>query len=713
MKIKLLLLFLLTFATIIAKPKEKTAVNPAIGIMMSGNNFGGGVIYSISIKNIGEETLTNIFVTEGPTTFGMTFQFGTIASLAPGEEVTGLIAQKYGAGCYDESQVIVHATSSSTSAEITDLSSDPFSYNNFGLPGSYYNDFPTTSSFFVYINGSQEGVYQDLNNNSIVDVGDIINYTYNISGGLDGGEIYDSNAVVADPTFTDNFYSTTGIHYITQAEVDLGYVYNTSYIIAFGPCDIGGYFSDQSYCPCPNPSNANIITPLTSLLPNTISGNVKFNTNNDNCTTGTNFRNRRVSTTAGNLTYTSFTNTNGDYQILIPNTGNYTTSALTNLNANFSSNPTTTTTQSFGSGVNYTNNDFCISSANNYTDLGVVMHLINEAIPGNTANYRIWYTNQGSTNLSGSIVLTYDNGKLSFTTASPSQNSTTANTVTWTYSNLLPFESRYINLSFAVGIPPTVNMNDLLSFTAVANPISGDNNTANNIFSWNQIVRSSYDPNDKTVIQGATITPAQGNDYLVYVTRFQNSGTANATTVVIKETLDANLDWNTFEPIASSHTANIQLRNGNDLTYTFSNINLPYESANAQASQGWMSYKIKPKANFAVGEIASSESDIYFDYNPPIITNTVTTEMVALEVVENIRDNFSIFPNPASGDYLTIKTEVPMNALYDIYDINGKLLLKGTVQNLAPIDIHTFQTGFYFVTISTNSGKVTYKLIKN
>ena len=182
---------------------------------------------------------------------------------------------------------------------------------------------------------------------------------------------------------------------------------------------------------------------------------------------------------------------------------------------------------------------------------------------------------------------------------------------------------------------------------------------------------------------------------------------------MIKETLDANLDWNTFEPIASSHTANIQLRNGNDLTYTFPNINLPYESANAQASQGWMSYKIKPKANFAVGEMASSESDIYFDYNPPINTNTVSTEMVALEVVENIRDNFTLYPNPASGDYLTIKTEVPMNALYDIYDVNGKLLLKGSVQNLVPIDIHTFQTGFYFVNITTNSGKVTYKLIKN
>lgn len=712
MKIKLLLLFLLTFSLALAGPRTKKATaNPAIGILMSGFNSGGGIFFNISIKNIGEETLTNIYVTDPENI--IFFDFATIATLEPGEEVINLQAFKYANGiCFDQSQVIIHATSSSSSTEITDLSSDPTASDNYGQPGSYYNDLMTISSLFDLISGSQEGIYQDLNNNEMVDVGDAVNYTYYVYSNYGGGEIIDNNAIVTNPYFNSGNYSTTGIHYITQAEVDLGYVYNSSYIATSAPCSYGDYFLDESYCACPNPQNANIVTQLTSLLPNKISGTVKFNANDNNCATGLNFPNRRVNTTDGTYTYVSYTDTAGNYQILIPNVGNYTTSALTNLNTNFSSTPATITTTSAGYGVNYNNHNFCISSATNYTDLGVVMVLINQAIPGNTAQYKIWYTNHGSTNLSGSIVLTFDNGKLSFNSASPTQNSTTANSITWNYTNLLPFESRYINLTFTVGIPPTVNMNDELLFTVMANPISGDNNTANNTFSWNQIVRSSYDPNDKTVIQGETITQAQGNDYLVYVTRFQNSGTANATTVVIKETLDANLDWNTFEPIASSHTANIQLRNGNDLTYTFSNINLPYESANEPASHGWMAYKIKPKANFAVGEIASSESDIYFDYNPPIITNTVTTEMVALSVNSELQNQFKVYPNPADNCF-TIHLQNENKAAYELFDVNGKLLQTAEVQSGTPIDIQQLQSGFYFITIQTEQGKATYKLIKN
>jgi uncharacterized repeat protein (TIGR01451 family) len=340
------------------------------------------------------------------------------------------------------------------------------------------------------------------------------------------------------------------------------------------------------------------------------------------------------------------------------------------------------------------------------------MFNVNQAIPGNVATYRIHYKNNGSTNLNGSIQLTYNNTKLTFASATPSQNSSSAGTLTWNYTNLLPFEERYIDLSLNVLIPPTVNVNDLLTFTVVANPTAGDNVPLNNTMTWNQLVRSSFDPNDKTVIEGATITTTQATNYLTYVTRFQNTGNANATTVVIKETLDPKLDWNTFEPIASSHNSNIQIKNGNEVTYTFSNIDLPYEGANEPASHGWMAYRIKPKSNVVIGDIMSSKSDIYFDYNAPIITNTVSTQVTALGTTDFVKNNFKVYPNPAAN-YLIIEANITADALYQIMDVNGKLLLSNTLESLKPIDISTLQGGFYMVNIITNQGKATYKLIKN
>lgn len=711
MKQKLLLLaILISFASW----GKSNATNPLIGITASCNAVGPGLfLYSINIKNTGEETLTNIYVTDNPDLVGPVtqFSFGTITSLVPGEEITNLQVSRSGYLCFDQCQFQVHATTTDSS-EITDLSSDLYQ------GGDYYNDSINSTPYTLTIYGTQDGVYTDLNNNNIVDVGDAVNYIYTINN-LYGTtvEVVDNNAIVNNPIFTASPSTTTGIHYLTQADVNLGYVYNLTniHLINDGgnPCLSSQPFWDASYCYlCPNPNFFNIVTALTDNLPNKISGKVKFNTNNDNCATGSDFSNRRLSTIDGNYSYATYSNTSGDYHILIPNAGSYNTNALTNLNANFSSNPASVAVTSSGSGTDYNNTDFCISSAAGYTDLGVSMFNVNEAQPGFAATYRIYYYNNGSTSLNGSIQLTYNNGKLAFASASPVQNSATANTLTWNYVNLLPFETRYISLSMNVATPPTVNTNDLLNFTVNATPLAGDNVPANNSMTWDQTVRSSFDPNDKTVIEGETISLPEAANYLTYVTRFQNTGTANATTVVVKDFLDAKLDWDTFEPLASSHTSSIQIQNGNAVTYTFSSIDLAYESADEPASHGWLVYRIKPKSNVAVGDIISSDSSIYFDYNLPIITNTATTEITALSTTDFIKSNFSVFPNPASN-HLMIKAENDMDANYEIFDINGKLLLNDSVESMNPININQLQNGFYFVNIKTNQGKATYKFIKN
>lgn len=713
MKQKLLVLTLLSFTIGFANPKAKATTNPAIGITLTGYNVGNAIFFNINIKNTGEETLTNVYITDLDPMNSIIFSFATIPTLAPGEEVLNLQANKFGAFCFDQSQVMIHATAASSIPEITDVSSDPLRFDNNGLPGDYYNDFPTLTEYYNFIMGQQEGTYLDANNNSIVDVGDVVNYTYTVNNNSGMAvEIFDNNAILAESFFPNGYGNTVGIHYLTPADVALGYVYNSSNIIGYGPCDVGGYFYDQSPCTCPNPNNANVVTPLTTDLPNQISGKVKFNSANDNCTTGLNFPYRRVNTTDGTYNYSTYADNTGDYHILIPNTGTYSTAALTNLNSNFSSNPAAVAVTSSGTGVDYNNTNFCISSATNYTDLYVNMFNVNQAIPGNIATYRIQYRNYGSTNLNGSIQVTYNNAKLTFAGAIPSTNSSTASTLTWNYTNLLPFEERYIDLSLNVLIPPTVNVNDVLAFSVVANPTAGDNVPVNNTLSWNQTVRSSFDPNDKTVIEGATISTTQAANYLTYVTRFQNTGTANATTVVIKETLDPKLDWNTFEPIASSHTSNIQIKNGNQVTYTFSTIDLPYEAANEPASHGWMAYRIKPKSNVVIGDIMSSKSDIYFDYNAPIITNTVSTQVTALGTTDFIKNNFKLYPNPAAN-YIVIESNISEEAHFQITDVNGKLLVSDTIESLKPIDITTLQAGFYLVNIITSQGRATYKLIKN
>lgn len=708
MKQKLLFLLLFSFSISIAKPTGNTVDGPQIGLIMyqqTSDDFFA--FFNFKIKNTGTETLTNIHVENLPVNSSnvniMNDLNGatSIASLAPGEEDTVSYWGWKNFSCFDQSQTIVYATTLANT-EISDLSSN----------SNYFDDNYTYSYFQFYVTASQNGVYQDANNNNIIDVGDVINYTYTLtspSGNIVGIFYTDDNAVIVNP----HNQNTTGIHYITQAEIDLGYVYNRSFIEADDIC--GNQYMmqliDETPCACPIVGGANIVTPITPLVPNKISGTMKFNLNTDNCATGSAAQNRRVkSTDALNNTFSSFTNSNGQYHVLIPNSGTYTTMPTFNIGSPFTSNPSSTVVTSSSQNQEYTNNDFCISSSTGYGDLVVTMFDTSNAVPGFNAGYYIYFHNAGATILSGSVQLAFDGSKLSFIGASTNPDSTTSNTLTWNYSNLQPFQGVGIMFGFAVAVPPTANINDPLTFTLQGTPLAGDYNPANNTFSWTQLIKSSFDPNDKTVIEGSMIDIAHTDDYLHYVTRFQNTGTANATIVTIKENLDPKLDWDTFEPIASSHAADIQIYN-NKLTYTFSNINLPYQLANETASHGWMAYRIKPKSNVALWDTMSSKSDIYFDYNYPIITNTVSTQVTALATADFVKNNFTIYPNPASS-YLTIEAKTNWDASYDIIDINGKNLLKGRVQSLEPININALQSGFYFMTIHTDQGKATYKFIK-
>lgn len=710
MKQKLLILLLFSFSISIAKPKDKAVDGPQIGLIMSQTDISNNYIFfRFKIKNIGTETLTHVYIDNLPAnssnvtiepwdTGGPT----EIASLAPGEESETSFWGYKQAFCNDQSQTIVYATTLANT-QISDLSS----YSN------YYDDAPTYSVVSMEIAASQNGIYQDANNNGIVDVGDVVNYTYTISyysSNIMVTKFFDDNATIDDPYST----STTGIHYITQEEVDFGYVYNRSHVDAENMCNyiISVDLTDESPCMCPNSAYANIITSITPLLPNKISGTVKYNLNTDDCATGSAAVNRRVKTTDGsNNTYASYTNSNGQYHIIIPTSGNYTTTPLVNLGPNLTSSPTSTVITSTAQNQDYANNDFCLSSSAGYGDLVVTMFNTSDAVPGFNAGYYISYYNRGATTLSGSVELAFDGAKLSFIGASTIPSSSTSNTITWNYSNLQPFQGVGIYLGFLVATPPTANINDPLYFTLQGNPTAGDYNPADNTLTWTQIIKSSFDPNDKTVIEGSIIDIAHTGNYLHYVTRFQNTGTASAATVKIMETLDPNLDWDTFEPIASSHTADIQIQN-NKLTYTFSNINLPSILANEPASHGWMAYRIKPKSTIALGDNMKSKSDIIFDFNYAIVTNTVNTQVTTLANSDFIKSNFVIYPNPASN-HIIIEAKTDLEPEYEIIDINGKLLLKGKTQSLQPISISSLESGFYFLNVKTNQGKATYKFIKN
>ncbi|MBI2258763.1 MAG: T9SS type A sorting domain-containing protein [Flavobacteriia bacterium] len=136
-------------------------------------------------------------------------------------------------------------------------------------------------------------------------------------------------------------------------------------------------------------------------------------------------------------------------------------------------------------------------------------------------------------------------------------------------------------------------------------------------------VTGSYDPNDKQgfplgIGQNHDIMPNQDIEYMI---RFQNTGTDTAFTVVIRDTLDMDLDIFSVVAGVSSHNYSFTMQGPRVLEWTFNNILLPDSTTNETMSHGFVTFTVNQNPDLANGTQITNSANIYFDFNDPVITN--------------------------------------------------------------------------------------------
>jgi gliding motility-associated-like protein len=140
-------------------------------------------------------------------------------------------------------------------------------------------------------------------------------------------------------------------------------------------------------------------------------------------------------------------------------------------------------------------------------------------------------------------------------------------------------------------------------------------------------ILDSYDPNDKQVYPSGVTSQHNiiGTEELEYVIRFQNTGTAPAYNVIVRDAIDESLDLSTLNVGASSHNYSFKVEGEGkaELVWTFNNIMLPDSTSDEPGSHGFIKYKIKPLKGLARGTKIRNKAGIYFDFNSPVITNEV------------------------------------------------------------------------------------------
>lgn len=690
---------------------DPNAPNIGIGTIIDNDS---DPTFTISTPDILESSTAFFYVTlSNPSAVDTTIQLTTVDNTANNLDYTSLnttITIPAGA--------IIDSVSVSTLSDLMIEGNETFQLCGTVISGNTSNitDCGTATIYEnAAINLNIISTYNDFNNDGFTNVGDVINYQYTVTNTgsftlsniqvfymqspLPGGPIPTLAVGASDNTTYSYTYA------LTQADINAAMVYTSVYVTA-------EYNGQQ------------IANDYGLQMQLSISDGIKFNLffdTNENGVQNAGEQNYN----GGVFTYQlnsgqlhTVTSSNGMFTLYENNPTNlYTIGCTLSSNNNYCNGQYSLSTSSYnnvsvtnGSGI--TTYNFPITTAP-CTDLSVSLYNYGAPPrPGFSYSNVVYLKNYGNQTIaSGTVTFTKDNA-ISITSTS-SVTTATATGFTYNFTNLLPNEEKYIYVTMQVPVIPTVALGQLVTNSVTTTIPSGDMNVANNTFNLTETIIGSWDPNDKSESHGEKIVHStfSSNEYLTYTIRFENTGTAEAINIRVNDVLDSQLDENSIRMVNASHPYVLD-KVGSTLNWKFDGVNLSPSVANTQIGHGYIVFQVKPKTGFAVGDIIPNTANIYFDFNPAIVTNTVTTEFVTtLAVNEFDTNSVSVYPNPVHAN-LNLKNSSKIDLVEVISVLGQKVLIQDVNDFDAKINMSSLEKGIYFVKVISEGKEKTIKIIK-
>ncbi len=301
---------------------------------------------------------------------------------------------------------------------------------------------------------------------------------------------------------------------------------------------------------------------------------------------------------------------------------------------------------------------------------------------------------------------------LGLVSATPAPTTTAGNVLTWTgaaFSFTNAFQSRTVQLRFQV--PPDVGLlgTDLLT-AATVSTTSTDADLSNNTYLLQRTIAGAYDPNDKLAYTSSGNTDVWqlgADEWIDYTIRFQNTGTDTAFNVVITDTLPPNLDPGSIIMGASSYTFTWELRDQGTLKFYYPNILLPDSNINEPRSHAFVGFRIRPRLPLLPGDEIENRANIFFDFNPPVITEPsvlVAEFSTAVQEQPQEQGQLRLIPNPTC-DRLVVTSDVGTIEQVTILTPDGREVMRRSFRaSTATLDVSSLNAGAYVLLARTIEG---------
>lgn len=347
--------------------------------------------------------------------------------------------------------------------------------------------------------------------------------------------------------------------------------------------------------------------------------------------------------------------------------------------------------------ITFNNLDFLINVDTTISDLAIDLESTARIALFRDDIFTMTIRNNGGRKQSGIVTMVLDSA-FNYISADRIPFQINGDTLKWQLDTLDFNETTIINVTTHPSFSAMIG--DSVRFLSEVTPVYADMFPTDNVSNLNDIIVGAFDPNDKSCQVGDVIEidSLDGKDFL-YTIRFQNVGNIPANDVLVIDTLNAHLDPTTFRILNSSFPVNLEMQSTGIVKFHFIGINLPDSNTNEVQSHGFIKYAIRSKTTTSVGDAITNKADIFFDINPAITTNLVTTVVVNSTVLStgiSFSENQSliVYPNPAF-DFFSIVTPIHTEDIsIELYDQTGRMVKK--VLNSKTVTTEDLLPGYYF-----------------
>ena len=224
-----------------------------------------------------------------------------------------------------------------------------------------------------------------------------------------------------------------------------------------------------------------------------------------------------------------------------------------------------------------------------------------------------------------------------------------------------------------------------------------------------QLLVYSYDPNVKNCTPEGRVYSSLNK--IRYYVQFQNEGNDVARKVIVIDTLNLKIPVYEFQMVGASHPYSVAIRD-NVVKWEFDNINLKPKNENEELSKGFVAFEAKIKGELGIGDTILNKAYIFFDYNPPIITN----DSRVLRLTDSSKKTSTgktlyLFPNPAKNQ-ITVKNTSNKSTKVTFYDAKGAEINTIDLNNNSEklLNVSNWSTGIY---LARNNNGESFKFIIN